>query len=195
MELNDLENILSRASTKNIPGVQQIALKKSISFDPFRDMKIRFLWILVFFTLTTLIFSPFFFNPSKRNFIIEILYFILSVESLISLIAFLQIKGLEKTGMNIKQSLIRRIGSLRSIYKSYIFLNALLYIILAILIEYILSESGSLDGWGKIALPIRILTYTLFITIQFLQKRRSYQKNYGSYLSSMIRLLEEAKEE
>ncbi len=195
MELNDLEKILSRASTKNIPGVQQIALKKSGSFDPFRDMKIRFLWILVFFALTTLIFSPFFLIPSKIKFIIEILYFILSVESLISLLGFLQIKNLEQTGMNIKQSLIRRIRSLRTIYKSYTFLNAILYIVFAILIEVNIQNHGIFDGWEKIVLPVRILMYVLFIVFQFLLKLRSFQINYGSYLSAMIHLLEEAKEE
>jgi hypothetical protein len=195
MELKDLENILSRATAKNIPVVQHIALKKSNSSDPFRDLKIRFIWILIFFTITTLIFSPFLFIPEKINFLFEILYLILSVESLISLIGFLQIKSLEKTAMNIKATLIRRISGLRSIYKSYIFLNAVLYLVLAILIEAKMQSLGGLDSWEKVALPVRIFTYSVFITFQFLQKQRSFQKNYGAYLSSMIHLLEEANEE
>ncbi|HSZ33375.1 MAG TPA: hypothetical protein VK772_08685, partial [Puia sp.] len=130
-----------------------------------------------------------------RNFIIEILYFILSVESLISLIGFLQIKGLEKTGINIKQTLIRRIRSLRTIYKSYTFLNAILYIVFAILIEANIQSHGILNGWANLVLPVRIFIYVLFIVFQFLHKLRSFQKNYGSYLSAMIHLLEETREE
>ncbi len=195
MELKDLENMLSMAAAKNLPGVQEIVLTKSNSFDPFRDIKIRFMWILVIFADTTLIFSPFLFIPEQRNFIFEILYFILSVESLISLIGFLQIKGLEKTGINIKATLIRRISGLRSIYKSYIFLNAVLYLVLAILIEVKIQSPKGFDSWEKVALPVRIITYGVFITLQFLQKQRSFQKNYGAYLSSMIHLLEESNEE
>ena len=195
MELKDLENILSRAAAKNIPGVQQIVLKKSTSFDPFRNIKIRFMWILIFFAVTTLIFSPFLFIPEKRNFLFEILYFILSVESLISLLGFLQIKNLEQKGINIKETLIRRISGLRSIYKSYIFLNAALYLVLAILIEVKMGSLGGFDSWEKIAWPLRLTAYGLFIIFQILQKNWSFQKNYGVYLSSMIHLLEEASED
>ncbi len=195
MELKDLENILSRAAAKNIPGVQQIVLKKSTSFDPFRNIKIRFMWILIFFAVTTLIFSPFLFIPEQRNFLFEILYFILSVESLISLLGFLQIKNLEQKGINIKETLIRRISGLRSIYKSYIFLNAALYLVLAILIEVKMGSLGGFDSWEKIAWPLRLTAYGLFIIFQILQKNWSFQKNYGAYLSSMIHLLEEASED
>ncbi len=195
MELKDLENILGRATARNLPGVQQIVLKKSNSFDPFRDIKIRFMWILIIFAITTLIFSPFLFIPEQRNFLFEILYFILSVESLISLLGFLQIKNLEQKGINIKQTLIRRISGLRNIYKSYIFLNAALYLVLAILIEVKMQSHDGIDGWGKIAWPIRLTAYGLFIIFQVIQKNWSFQKNYGGYLSSMIHLLEEASEE
>jgi hypothetical protein len=195
MELKDLENILSRAATKNLPGVQQIVLKKSISFDPFRGIKIRFMWILIFFAATTLIFSPFLFIPGQRNFLFEILYFILSVESLISLLGFLQIKNLEQKGINIKQTLIKRISGLRIIYKSYIFLNAVLYLVMAILIEVKMHSNGGFDSWEKISWPVRFTAYGLFITFQILQKNWSFQKNYGAYLSSMIHLLEETNGE
>ncbi len=195
MELDDLKNILSRADGRNFPGLQQFASKKTPPFDPFREIKIRLIWIIIFFVVTTIIFSPFLFIPPKRNFFIDILYIILSVESLISLIGFLLIKSLEKTGMNIKQTLIRRIRSLRTIYNSYVYLNAVLYIVLSILIEINIHNHGIFDGMGKIVLPIRIIIYGLFIMFQSLQKQRSYQRNYGFYLSSMINLLQEANEE
>lgn len=153
------------------------------------------MWILIFFAVTTLIFSPFLFIPEQRNFLFEILYFILSVESLISLLGFLQIKNLEQKGINIKETLIRRISGLRSIYKSYIFLNAALYLVLAILIEVKMGSLGGFDSWEKIAWPLRLTAYGLFIIFQILQKNWSFQKNYGAYLSSMIHLLEEASED
>jgi hypothetical protein len=148
------------------------------------------MWIIVFFVAATAIFSPFLFDPGKRNLLFEILYFILAIETVIYGIGFLQIRGLEITGMIIKQTLIPRIRNLRSIYSSYVFLNALLYTVFAIVIEFTMHEQDSgFDGWEKVALPLRLLSYLLFILIQFLQKQRSYQKNPGHYLSSMIKLL------
>lgn len=194
MELDELKDLLNRA-TGQPSSAPSLMFKDNPSRDPFLAIKKRFAWILLFFVFATIIFSPWFFNPQKGNILLYIIYFILSIESVISYIGFRQIKSLEKTGGNIKQSLVLRIRRLRSVYQSYVYLNASLYIVLAIVIEVMIhSHLAGTGGLEIIAWPVRIALYLLFILFQFFQKQWSFQRNYGSYLSSLMNLLNQVNE-
>jgi len=165
MELDELLNMLSRAADNEI-------IQPS----------------------TTAIFLPFIFE--KRNTWAVLLYLTLSVEPVISLIAWFQMKSLKQTNGNIKQNLLLRVRRLQSIFRSYIFLNAFFYLLLAIAVEYMISTKAVYHPvLEKIALPLRLIFYLLFIAFQYWQKKRSYLKNYGEYLSSITRLLNQIHED
>jgi len=71
-----------------------------------------------------------------------------------------------------------------------------LYVVLALATEYMI-RNHFISGFGfdSIGFPIRLIIYLVFILFQYLQKQWSFKKNYGSYLSSMIHLLNQAHEE
>ena len=194
MELQELRDILTQVSDRNVENAKGIYLKTGHPYDPFQQIKKRCLWVLLIFAGTTAIFFPFLIE--KKNILFVILYLILSVESIISLTGYLQIKSLEQATGNIKQKLVIRIRRLNSIFRSYIFINAFFYILLAFSLEYMM-RNHFITGFGfeKVAFPVRLVFYLGFIALQYLQKRWSFRKNHGSYLSSMMDILKQTHEE
>jgi len=194
MELDDFRSLLNQADTTNLPGAQEFSLKDGHAYDPFGQIKKRCGWIFLFFAATTVIFIPFL--SSDKNPLFIILYLILSIESLVALTGYWQIRSMERARGNIKQNLVSRIRHLHAIFRSYIYLNTFFYILLAFILEYMIRDhfiSGSI--FENIAFPVRLVFYLAFIVFQYIQKRRSFQKNYSSYLSSMIQLLNQTHEE
>lgn len=193
MELDELKNILNQAADRGSTRKVGLSFKTGRAFDPFRPIKKRALWIFLFFAVATVIFFPSL--SGKKNTSAVILYLILAVEPFISLVGYLLISHMNRFGENIKQDLLIRVRLLRSVFRSYIFLNAFSYIFLACAIEYLITiQKVNIPGFDKIALPIRLVLYLVFIGFQYWQKRRSYQKNYGAYLSSVIDLLNQTHE-
>ncbi len=194
MELDELKDLLSRAAETNTGGAQEFSLKTGHAYDPFRQIKKRCGWIFLFFAGTSIIFIPFFWVG--KNLLFAILYLILAVESFVSLAGYWQIRSIEQAGGNIKQNLVIRIRRLHFIFHCYVYLNVFFYILLAFALEYLIRDhfiSGI--GFENIVFPIRLVLYLTFIIFQYLQKQRSFQKNYGSYLSSMIHLLNQTHED
>ena len=194
MELDELKDLLGRTAATNIRNAHEFSLKTGHAYDPFRQIKKRCGWIFLFFAGTSVIFIPYFLVG--KNPLFAILYLILSIESFVSLTGYWQIRFIERTDRNIKQNLLSRIRRLHFIFRCYTYLNVFFYILLAFALEYLIRDH-MISGFGleNIGFPVRLVLYLTFIVFQYLQKRRSFQKNYGDYLFSMIHLLNQTHEE
>jgi hypothetical protein len=196
MNLDELGRLVNQSMDPGSGGVAGLKSTVKKSGGPFEKIISRQKWILWIFVAVTIIFIPYTLNHQKDALSSVLLYFILSIESLIALIALLQIRSLEKPERNVKYNLLYRIRKLRFIFRSYIILNCFLYILLSILLEFSMAHhwNSNFDGFAKLPVFIRIFIYLLFISFQYLIKLRSFQKNYGSYLTNMIRILDQTKE-
>jgi hypothetical protein len=95
MELEELGNLLNRATSHQaLTGVASSTNKKRRGV--FADIKISLRWILGIFAGCSLIFLPTIIKYPKTDFLFLLLYGILSVESVISVIAWVQIRTIEK---------------------------------------------------------------------------------------------------
>jgi hypothetical protein len=197
MNLDELNRLVNQSLDPGSGGATGLKNAAGNSGGPFAKIINRQKWILWIFLALTIVFIPYILNHQRDIIATVLLYFILSVESLIALIALLRIRSLEKPVGNIKQTLLHRIRQLQSIFRSYIFLNCFLYILMAILLEYSMAHhwNSNFDGFAKLPVFIRILIYLLFISFQYFIKLRSFQKNYGAHLNNMIRILDQTREE
>ena len=163
----------------------------------FSGIKKRLQWILGIFVVTTIIFVPYFLRHEKWDLTFLFLYLILSIESIISLIAWTQIHALENQSGNIMQNLLHRIQHLKWVFRSYVMLNSFFYLLLAILLEYSIHyhRDPNFEEFAKLALPIRYAIYLFFIIFQQVIKKRSFEKNYGSYLNRLMNILKQANDE
>ena len=194
MELEELQKLLNSAVTRNSAQFAELSVNTKRQ-GVFSDIKRRLKWIFLIFACTTLIFAPFFFSHHNSGLTFLLLYFILSIEFFISFIAFIEIHAIERTQENITKNLVRRIHHLKSIFRSYIFLNLFLYILLAVLVEYGIYDHRypPFALLATVPLFVRFMIYLLFIYFQYAIKRRSFDKNYGAYLNNMINILEQTR--
>ena len=129
MELDELRDLLGRAAATNTSDAHEFSLKTGYAYDPFRQIKKRCGWIFLFFAGTSVIFIPFFL--AGKNLLFAILYLILSIESLVSLMGYWQIRSIEQAGGPLKQNLLIRIQRLHFIFRCYTYLNMFCYTLLA----------------------------------------------------------------
>ena len=190
MELNELGNLLNHAADITRSGISHISVSDSNRDGIFGAIKKRLQWILWIFAVTTIIFVPHLISHRKTDFIALFLYLILSIESVISLIAWMQIRAMEHQGENVKHNLLHRIRRLKWVFFSGVFLNSFFYLLLAILLEYSMYRhwDPNFEALAKLAWPIRYAIYLFFIIFQQVIKKRSFEKNYGSYLNRMINI-------
>jgi hypothetical protein len=196
MELEEFGKLLSQAVShprgvgnhpllpdKNRPGV-------------FTKLKLRLRWILGIFAVSSVIFLPMIIHRPEDS-VFLLLYLILAVESVIALMAWMQIRNIETTTGNIHQSLRYKIRALHRVFRSYIYVNGILYFLLALLIEFSIHDGdGSyLKGLAAIPLLIRLIGYTAFIAFQWFSKKLSFEKHYGDYLNKLTKILDQLREE
>jgi hypothetical protein len=196
MNLDELNRLVIKSLDPGGVGVTDLKSTIGRGGGAFAKIISRQKWIIWIFLAVSIIFIPQVLIHKKDELIFVLLYFILSVESLIALISLLQIRSLEKSGGNVKYNLLHRIRNLQSIFRSYIFLNCFLYLLLAVLLEYSMGHhwNSIFEGFSKLPALMRTFIYLLFISIQYFIKLRSFQKNYGWYLNNMIRILDQTKE-
>ena len=196
MDLEELGSLLNRATNahKGIIGYAPHPDKKRPGV--FADIKIRLRWILGIFAGVSIIFLPMLFLHPKMDSVFLLLYGILSVESVISAIAWVQIRSIEQTQGNIRQSLVHRIRVLHGLFRSYIYLNAFLYILLVVLVEYSLHhpDLGYLNGFATVPFAFRFVIYAAFIVFQWFSKRKSFESHYGAYLNNLVNILDQTTE-
>ena len=195
MNLEELGELLKQSAASKIHGAIYIPDKNSNGV--FSGIKKRLQWILGIFLATTVIFVPNFLRHGTWDLTALFLYLILSIESIISLIAWMQIRAMEHQSGNITQNLLHRIQHLKWVFRSYVILNSFFYILLVILLEYIIHDhhDANFEAFAKPALPIRYAIYLFFIIFQLVIKKRSFQKNYGSYLNRMMNILKQTNDE
>jgi len=195
MELQELGTLLNQAAGTNSRNIGELSLQNKNKPGVFSDIKKRSKWILLIFACATLIFVPYFISHRESEFISLFLFVILSIESIITIIALMQIRAIERSTGNITQNLFQRIRHVRFIFRSYIFLNTCLYIFLLVFLEYSMYYhlDPNFEGFYRIPLPLRLTLYCLFIALQYFMKRRSFQKNYGEYLNKMIGILAQTR--
>ena len=197
MNLEELGRLVNQSvdSSRNEGGELNPAKRKNTY--PFEQIKKRLTWILWIFLFVTILFVPRLLSHQKDDLITFLLYVVLSVESIIALIAVFQIRSIENTAGNVKQCLLHRIQGLQSIFRSYIFLNAFLYFVIAVILELSIKHhwNSNFNGYANIPLVIRFLIYLSFICFQYFFKKWSFQKNYGEELNSLIRILDQTREE
>ncbi len=195
MELEELGNLLNQATSHQaLSGDESLPDKKKPGV--FTDINIRLRWILGIFAGCSLIFLPTIFLHPKTDSVFLLLYGILSVESIISAIAWAQIRAIEKTSGNIRQSLVDKIAGLHQLFRSYIYLNTFLYILLIILTEYALHHPGYIyvPGFAEIPFTFRLFLYAAFIVFQWSSKRKAFEKHYGAYLNNLTKILGQIQE-
>ena len=196
MDLQEFGNLLNQATShQGLTGSASFPDKKKHGV--FTDIKIRLRWILGIFAGSSLIFLPAIFLHPKTDSMFLLLYGILSVESIIASIAWVQIRAIETTTGNILQSLVDKIRGLHRLFRSYIYLNAFLYILLMVLIEYALHHPGYMNVQGFAELPFasRVFLYAAFIFFQWFSKRKAFEKHYGTYLNNLTKILDQTREE
>ena len=193
MELQELGSLLNQAAGTDSRSIGEPSLQNKNKPGVFSDIKKRSKWILLIFLGVTFIFAPYFIRSQKSDLIFLFLFIILSIESVISVIALTQIRAIERSTGNITQNLLHRIHHVKFIFRSYIFLNSGLYILLLAFLEYSMHYhlEPDFEGFYRVQLSIRLTLYSLFIAFQYIIKRRSFQKNYGLYLNKMMRILEQ----
>ena len=196
MELQELGNLLNNEAGINNRIIGEISLVNKNRSGVFSDIKRRLTWILLIFAGVTLIFAPYFISHQKTDFISLFLYIILSIESVISIIVLTRIRAIEHSTGNVTQNLLQRVRHIKMIFRSDIFLNSFLYILLLIFLEYTLYHhlDSNFEGFSRIPLSLRLTLYILFIIFQYFMKRRSFKINYGMYLNKMISILEQTRE-
>jgi hypothetical protein len=195
MNLEELGELLNQATANKSNATVNIPDKNSNGV--FSGIKKRLQWILGIFVVTTIIFVPYFLRHEKWDLTFLFLYLILSIESIISLIAWTQIRAMEHQSGNIMQNLLHRIQHLKWVFRSYVMLNSFFYVLLAILLEYSIHthQDPNFEEFAKLSLPIRYGIYLFFIIFQQVIKKRSFEKNYGSYLNHMVNILKQANDE
>lgn len=196
MELEELGKLLNQAANASAGLVGQVSVPDRKRSVVFADIKIRLRWILWIFGGTTLIFLPLMISHRKTDLLLLILYMILSIESVISVIALIKIRTIEKTTGNIRLNLVHRIQALNMIFRSYIFLNVFLYILMAALLEYSMHFSSNIyhSAFAGVPFPARLTIYMAFIAFQYFTKRKSFEKHYGDYLRRMTKILGQTNE-
>lgn len=197
MELNELGSLLNHAVGTTGRAISHISTSDSNRDGVFGAIKKKLQWILWIFAGTTIIFAPHLISHRTTDFISLFLYLILSIESVVSLIAWIELRALEKQRGNIMQNLLHRILHLKWIFRSYVILNSFFYILLAILLEYSIHYhwDPNFESFAKLALPVRYTIYLFFIIFQQVIKKRAFEKNYGSYLNRMINILKQTDAE
>ncbi len=195
MNLEELGELLKQSVAIKSNDGMYVPAKNSNGV--FSEIKKRLQWILGIFGVTTIVFVPHFLMHGTRDLTSLFLYLILSIESIISLIAWIQIRALENQRGNITQNLLHRIGRLKWIFRSYIILNSLFYILLAILLEYCIHyrRDPNFEAFANLALPIRYALYLFFIIFQQMVKARAFERNYGYYLNRMMNILKQTNGE
>lgn len=197
MELNELGNLLNHAADTTAGTISHISPSDSNRDGVFGAIKKRLQWILWIFAGTTIIFAPHLISHHKTDFIALFLYLILSIESVISLIAFTQIRAMEHQSGNVKQNLLQRIRHLKLVFYSGVILNSFFYGLLVILLEYNMyhHRDSNFEAFSKLALPVRYVIYLFFIIFQQVIKKRAFEKNYGYYLNGMMNILKQTNED
>ncbi len=194
MELEELGNLLNQATRHQaLTGGASLPDKKRRGV--FTDIKIRLRWIIGIYAVSSFIFLPALILHQKTDSILLLLYAILSIESVISVIAWVQIRTIEKTNSNIQESLVYKIRGLHLLFRSHLYLNTFLYILLMVLTEYALHHPGYPDVQGFAVMPFafRLMLYLAFIVFQWLSKRKSFEKHYGAYLNNLTKILDQIR--
>jgi hypothetical protein len=197
MELEELGILLNQTTDARSKRPEITSFSPNNGTGIFTAIKKRLKWIIFIFFGVTLIFAPYLISHQKTNFIFLFLFLVLSIESIVSFIAFAQIRAIEHSAGNIKKNLLHRIQLLKSVFRSYIFLNSFLYALLIIFLEYSMYRhwDPNFRGFAGTPLIVRLILYLTFIGVQYFIKKRSFRKYYGSYLNNMITILEQAGEE
>ena len=197
MDLKELGNLLNHAAGTTGGVISHISMSDSNQDGVFGAIKKRLQWILWIFAGTTIIFAPYLISHRKTDFIALFLYLILSIESAVSMIAWTQIRAMEHQSGNVKHNLLHRIRRLKWVFLSGVFLNSFFYVLLAILLEYSMYRhwDPNFEAFAKLTWPIRYAIYLFFIVFQQVIKKRSFEKNYGSYLNRMMNILKQTNDE
>ena len=190
MELDELKEIWNRADQTATARYNITELIYRDSKSPLAAIAKNLKAALFIFPFVALLFAGEFLGSRHQSPTSILLFTILFIEFLFSLLNYGLVKKIQQPGGNIKESLVSRIALLQKLCRGYVYVQAGLYALMAVLLE--ISMYWQLDshfnGWAKINPAIRIGVYLVFLVLQLLIKKGSQKKLYGQYLDQLNNL-------
>ncbi|MCR8559023.1 hypothetical protein KXD93_15305 [Mucilaginibacter sp. BJC16-A38] len=193
MELDQFKELWAKSTTQTSAVNYNIAeMIYHDSKSPLAALEKKFKASLYIFPFVVVLFAGGFISSGVHQRPTRYLLFtILFIEFLFSLFNYLTIKKIQQPAGSIKENLIKRVFLLEKRNSTQLYVHLLLYILMAVLLEVCVHFKFDADyaGWGAINPVLRIVVYVVFLTAQFLVKRRSQKKQYGQYIDKLNSLV------